>query len=64
MKYTWNDKQDIALSKAYDYIVDIRIKQGRFLDAKTLYGDGTRFLPLSLKGFELMLNDIKLMVKE
>lgn len=57
-------KENSALSKAYDYIVDTRIKQGRFLDASKLYGDGSRFLPLSLKGFELMLNNIKAMVRE
>lgn len=59
MKYTGNNKLDMALIKAYEHIVDNCTAQGRVLDAKTLYGDGTRFLPLTLKDFELMLNDIK-----
>lgn len=54
-----------VLGKAYDYIVAVREKQGRFLfTAKELYGDGSRFLPLTLKGFEAVYNEIKGMLGE
>ena len=47
------------ISKAYDYIVDVSSKQGHLLPCNILYGDGTRFLPLTRKGFETVYNEIK-----
>ena len=45
---------DQAISDAYDYIVRASEKQLRLLPLDILYGDGTRFLPLTKKGFEVV----------
>ncbi len=48
-----------ALNKALDYIIDVTKVQGRMLPIELLYGDGTRWLPLSRKGFEVVYNSVK-----
>lgn len=49
---------DPRAEKAVDYILAVTRKQGYLMDAKTLYGDGSRF-GLTFKGFELAWESVK-----
>ena len=55
-----NDKE--LVSKIYDYIVAVTIKQGRLLPMKDLYGDGTRWNN-NKKTFTVVYNQIKELIK-
>jgi len=46
---TLNQEKSIGI--ASNYIIDVTIKQCKILDVNTLYGDGSRFKPLTLLGF-------------
>lgn len=46
------------INKCYDYIVEVTIKQGKLLDCRVLYGDGTRFKN-NYKVFQATYNVIK-----
>jgi hypothetical protein len=55
-------KNDKLVSKIYDYIVAVTIKQGRLLPIKDLYGDGTRWSH-NYDVFSSVYNQIKLLIK-
>jgi hypothetical protein len=48
-----------ALDQAYCYIIDVTNKQGFIMEAKVLYGDGTRFPLLTLAGFKIAYDQAK-----
>lgn len=52
-----------AIGIAYDYILEVTDKQGHLMPLKTLYGDGSRFKPLTLAGFREVYNQIKIRYK-
>lgn len=50
--------QDNLIEKCYDYITAVTTKQGKLLDVKLLFGDGTRF-ENNFTVFESTYNQIK-----
>lgn len=52
-----------GIVKAYNYIIAITEKQGHLLECKELFGDGTRFKPLTYMGFECVYYTIKEMLE-
>jgi hypothetical protein len=46
-------------NEALDYVLDVTKKQGQFLPFELLYGDGSRWKPLSRQGFRLIYDSVK-----
>jgi hypothetical protein len=56
--------QNQAINKALEYIIKVTKKQGYLMPCTCLFGDGSRFRPLSYQGFQLIYNSIKETLQE
>jgi len=57
-------KQNTAISETMDYLIHVYMKQGRMIEPKILFGDGSRWKPLNYKGFLAVYESIYKSVEE
>jgi len=53
-----NESQDEAISRVYDTIASIWIKQKRVIDFELCYGDGTKFRGIKKEGVKIIWEEM------